>query len=256
MVTGATNPSQLLLRWDGSVVQWGGMHLGEDSEQVWEFGSREIRKQSMLSEVVRFLHTRFKNVDRVAFTKRYSETTVLPSVLVEGGSGAVDQWFNLHNSPQEEIKTRAYHLDSVATDPVVIEAIDVAWEEAVLDSFPQSNNVVLAGAMLKGAVSLSRKAPGKWVVYVDAGEKGADIVAAKDGVPRYTGPTPSGLTDSMLYNIVNAMHRDGLMPVDVCVRIFGERCEDLVESMKRFFRDVEVLGGEDCKWFGLKAISE
>ena len=96
MVTGATNPLQLLLRWDGSVVQWGGMHLGEDSEQVWEFGSREIIKQSMLAEVVRFLHTRFKNVDRVAFTKRYSETTVLPSVLVEGGSGAVDQWFNLH----------------------------------------------------------------------------------------------------------------------------------------------------------------
>ena len=55
MVTGATNPLQLLLRWDGSEVQWGTMHLGEDSEHVWEFGSREIRKK--IINTVLFLET-------------------------------------------------------------------------------------------------------------------------------------------------------------------------------------------------------
>ena len=60
----------------------------------------------------------------------------------------------------------------------------------------------------------------------------------------------------MLYNIVNAMHRDGLKPGDVNVCLMGEGAEDLAESMRRFFEEVEILGGEDFSWFGLKIISE
>ena len=44
MVTGVTNLNQLLLRWDGSAVQWGSASLGDDGQQVWSYGSREIRK--------------------------------------------------------------------------------------------------------------------------------------------------------------------------------------------------------------------
>ena len=94
------------------------------------------------------------------------------------------------------------------------------------------------------------------VVYVDAGLKGADIVAAKGGVPTYVGATGSGLTDSTLYNIVNAMHRDGLKPGDVSVKLMGEGASDLTLSMKRFFEEVEVLGGDDSAMHGLKLIYE
>ena len=75
-------------------------------------------------------------------------------------------------------------------------------------------------------------------------------------MPTYVGATGSGLTDSMLYNIVNAMHRDGLKPGDVRVQLMGEGAGDLALSMKRFFEEVEVLGGDDSAMHGLKLISE
>ena len=65
MVTGVTNLNQLLLRWDGSAVQWGSASLGDDGQQVWSYGSREIRNPNMLPEVVLFLQRRFKGVEKV-----------------------------------------------------------------------------------------------------------------------------------------------------------------------------------------------
>ena len=75
-------------------------------------------------------------------------------------------------------------------------------------------------------------------------------------MPSYVGAASSGLTDSMLYNIVNAMHRDGLKPGDVRVKLMGEGASDLALSMKRFYEEVEVLGGDDSAMHGLKLISE
>lgn len=255
METGVTNPSQLLLRWDGSVVQWGSVQEGDGGSQVWSYGSREIRRQSMLSEVVQFLHSRFKNVDNISFTRRYLSATMIPSIVVESDLEAAENWYKLHNAPSEKVALRIQHLDSIDTQPVIIESGDAVWEEAVTQSFPQASRISQQASLLKAAVASSRKSS-KWVVYVDAGAKGADIVSAKSGVPCYVGATTSGLTDSMLYNIVNAMHRDGLKPGDVSVQLMGEGAEELAESMKRFFEEVEVMGGEDASWFGLKIISE
>ena len=166
-----------------------------------------------------------------------------------------ENWYRLHNAPKEEVALRIQHLDSIETQPVIIESGDSAWEEAVTKSFPQALRVSQQAALLKAAVVSSRNT-NKWVVYVDAGSKGADIVAAKGGVPTYVGATGSGLTDSMLYNIVNAMHRDGLKPGDLRVHLMGEGAGDLALSMKRFFEEVEVLGGDDSAMHGLKLISE
>ena len=255
METGVTNPSQLLLRWDGSVVQWGSVHSGEDGSQAWSYGSREIRRPNMLSEIVQFLYSRFKNVEDINFTRRYLLVTMIPSTIVESDLESAENWYKLHNAPNEKVALRMQHLDSIETQPVIIESGDSVWEEAVTKSFPQASRVSQQASLLSAAVANSRKS-NKWVVYVDAGEKGADIVSAKDGVPCYVGTTHSGLTDSMLYNIVNAMHRDGLKPGDVSVHLMGEGAEELAESMKRFFEEVEVMGGEDTIWFGLKIISE
>ena len=255
METGATNPSQLLLRWDGSVVQWGSMHEGSDGSQVWAYGSREIRRQSMLSEVVQFLQSRFKNVGQISFSRSFLSATMIPSIVVESNLEAAKNWYKLHNAPNEEVALRIQHLDSIDTQPVIIESGDSAWEEAVTKSFPQALRVSQQAALLKAAVVSSRNT-NKWIVYVDAGSKGADIVAAKGGVPTYVGATGSGLTDSMLYNIVNAMHRDGLKPGNVSVKLMGEVASDLTLSMKRFFEEVEVLGGDDSAMHGLKLIYE
>ncbi len=255
METGATNPSQLLLRWDGSVVQWSSMQNGGDGSPVWSYGSREIRMPNMLPEVVQFLHSRFKTVENISFTRRYLSATMIPSIVVESNLEAAENWYKLHNSPNEEVALRIQHLDSIDTQPVIIESGDTAWENAVTNSFPQAARISQQASLLKAAVASSRK-NSKWVMYVDAGDKGADIVSAKNGVPCYIGATNSGLTDSMLYNIVNAMHRDGLKPGDVQVCLMGEGADELSESMRRFFEEVEVLGGGDSKWFGLKVISE
>lgn len=255
METGATNPSQLLLRWDGSVVQWGSMHEGVDGSQVWAYGSREIRRPSMLSEVVQFLQTRFKNVGQISFSRSFLSATMIPSIVVESNLEVAENWYKLHNAPNENVALRIQHLDSIETQPVIIESGDSAWEEAVIKSFPQALRVSQQAALIKAAVVSSRNT-NKWVVYVDAGSKGADIVAAKEGLPTYVGATGSGLTDSMLYNIVNAMHRDGLKPDDVRVQLMGEGASDLALSMKRFFEEVEILGGDDSAMYGLKLISE
>tara|TARA_B100000427_G_C15478632_1_gene581879 strand:- start:589 stop:1356 length:768 start_codon:yes stop_codon:yes gene_type:complete len=255
METGATNSSQLLLRWDGSVVQWGSVHEGEEGSQVWSYGSREIRRPNMLSEIVQFLYSRFKNAENISYTRRFLSVTMIPSTVVESDLQAAENWYNLHNAPNDKVALRIQHLDSIETQPVIIESGDSVWEEAVTKSFPQALRVSQQASLIKAAVITSRKSS-KWVVFVDAGEKGADIVSAKDGVPCYVGATHSGLTDSMLYNIVNAMHRDGLKPSDVSVHLMGEGAIELAESMKRFFEEVEVMGGEDAKWFGLKIISE
>ena len=255
METGATNPSQLLLRWDGNVVQWGSVHEGEEGALVWSYGSREIRRQNMLPEVIQLLQSRFKNVDNICFTRRFLSATMLPSIVVESNLEAAEKWYKLHNSPNEEVALRVQHLDSIDTQPVIIESEDTAWENAVTKCFPQATRISQQASLLKAAVAKSRLT-NKWIVYVDAGLKGADVVAAKEGVPCYIGATNSGLTDSMLYNIVNAMHRDGLKPGDVNVCLMGEGAEDLAESMRRFFEEVEILGGEDFSWFGLKIISE
>ena len=52
------------------------------------------------------------------------------------------------------------------------------------------------------------------------------------------------------------MHRDGLKPGDVSVKLMGEGASDLTLSMKRFFEEVEVLGGDDSAMHGLKLIYE
>ena len=255
METGVTNPSQLLLRWDGSVVQWGSNYEGEDGAQVWSYGSREIRRPNMLSEVVRFLNSRFKNVDNISYTRRYLSATMIPSIVVESDLKVAENWYKLQNAPLEEVALRIQHLDSIDTQPMIIESGDAVWEEAVTNFFPQASRISQQASLLKAAVASSRKIS-KLVVYVDAGSKGADIVSAKAGVPFYVGAISSGLTDSMLYNIVNAMYRDGFKPGDVSVHLMGEGAEELSESMKRFFDEVEMIGGEDYSWFGLKIISE
>lgn len=248
MVTGATNPNQLLLRWDGREIQWRAKSSHGDS---WEYGSREIVRSSMLTEVVKLLGNRFKDVESVIYSSRFKVSTMLPSVVVNDDMERAKKWFGLHNSSKDDVRVHIHHMESVDGEPVLLEERDENWEAAVTEAFPQAMAVSQAASVLSSAINASRTHKGKWVVYVDAGKRGADIVAAVDGIARYVGASQTGLTDSMLYDIVNAMHRDGLKPEDVVVNIGGEGEGELVKSMKRFFHKVEPLG----EWFGLNSMS-
>ena len=248
MVTGATNPNQLLLRWDGREVQW---RVHSSQGESWEYGAREIVRSSMLIEVIKLLGNRFKDVETVIYSSRFKVSSMLPSVVVTDDQERAKKWFGLHNASKDDAYVLVHHMDSVDGEPVLLEENDEEWSAAVTAAFPQAMAVSQAASVLLGAINESRSHAGKWVVFVDAGKRGADIVSAVDGEARYVGATQSGLTDSMLYDIVNAMHRDGLKPEDVVVNIGGEGGEELVKSMKRFFYEVEPLG----EWFGLNALS-
>ena len=180
---------------------------------------------------------------------------MIPSIVLEGDFESAKKWYKLHNAPSEKVSLGMQHLDSIDTHPVIVEVVDEVWEQAVTNVFPQACRISQHGSLLKSAVAKSRNIR-KWVVFVDAGKKGADIVASKGGIPTYVGSPRVGLTDSMLYNIVNAMHRDGFKPEDVSVNILGEGSDELSISMKRFFEEVEKIGGCDVEYAGLKAISE
>ena len=244
-----TLPIQLLLRWDGKILQWGAV----SSEGIWDFGAREVRQLSMLSEVVRFLQSRYKAVNDIRYTRRYAINTMVPSVVIEDDSEMAGRWFKLHNALAEDVKTRVTHLESIDGEPVIIEGLDDEWEKSVTEAFPQAISKCQSAMMMELAVVGSRSLRDKWVVLVDAGKNGSDIVAAKDGAACYTGMTSSSHPESILYNIVNAMHRDNRLPEDVCVKVSGENSSVLSDELVKFFVEVEVK--EDSEWFGLKAIS-
>lgn len=249
MVTGATNSNQLLLRWDGREVQW--RVSNSSSNESWDYGSREIRRSSMLTEVLKLLSSRFKNIESVIYSNRYSVSTMLPAVVVGDDAEKAKMWFSLHNSSKNEVDILIHHMEAVEGEPVVLEEKNEEWHAAVTAAFPQARASSQAAMILGPAINTSRSYSGKWVVYVDAGVRGADIVSAVDGEVRYVGSTQSGLTDSMLYDIVNAMHRDGLKPEDVVVYIGGESGEELVKSMSRFFHEVK----REDEWLGLNSLS-
>lgn len=246
---GANTTIQLLLRWDGKVVQWGSV----DTEGVWEFGAREVRQLSMLPEVLRFLHGRYKSVNDIRYTRRFALNTMVPSVVIEGDVEMAKKWFKLHNATTETYQTRITHLEAVEGEPVIIEGLDDEWDNSVTDAFPQAVAKSQSAVMMELAVIRSRSLPGKWVVMVDAGNHGSDIVAAKDGAACYTGTTSSSHPESILYNIVNAMHRDGVLPEDVFVAVSGENTSGLKCELVKFFTEVEV--DEDSEWSGLKKIA-
>ena len=245
----ASSPVQLLLRWDGKVVQWGSVNV----EGVWEFGAREVRQLSMLPEVVRFLHGRYKSVNDIRYTRRFALNTMVPSVVIEGDAQMADKWFALHNATPAAYKTRVTHLEAIEGEPVIIEGLDDEWDKSVADALPQAVSKSQSAVLMQLAVVRSRSMPGKWVVMVDVGKNGSDIVAAKDGGACYTGATALCHPESILYNIVNAMHRDGVQPEDVFVQVSGENCSGLKCELGKFFTEVEV--DEDAEWLGLKAIT-
>ena len=224
-----------------------------NTEGVWMFGEREVRQLSMLPEVVRFLHSRYKSVNDIRYTRRFALNTMMPSVVIDEDVEMAKKWFTLHNSTSETYKTRVTHLEAVEGEPVIIEGLDDEWDISVTDAFPQAIAKSQSAVMMELAVVRSRSLPGKWVVVVDAGNNGSDIIAAKDGAACYTGTTSSSHPESILYNIVNAMHRDGVQPEDVFVKVSGENGLGLKCELVKFFTEVEV--DEDSEWSGLKEIA-
>ncbi len=252
-------PFGLLLRWDGFEVQWAWM--SKKNEVVnYTFGAREVTQPSMLPEVIRALKSRYKALETVVYSRRYSPVTMLPAVVLQDSEESASMWFNFHNAVALDASgsvhhslLRQQHLESVEGEPVFIEKTDENWEFAVIKSFPQARGVINRAAFMKIAVADSRNKLGKWVVRVDVGKRGADFVAAFGGKAIWSGYSEGGDVEGMLYNIVNVMHRDGKGPKDLIVRISGSGAVELKSSLSRFFTEIHLC--DDTKWEGLKSLS-
>ena len=260
METGATDteicsdPDGLLLRWDGREVQWAWVTGGSDSkESEFAFGSREVRKISMLPEVVRALKGRFSSVSEVIYAQRFASTTMVPAIVLKDDSEAAEKWFKMHHAPIKEVGVRVLHLESIDDEPVFVEGLDEVWEESVKKIFPQAQGVIQSAILMETAISLSRQID-LWVVVVDAGERGADFAASYKGNAIWSGHALKGDSESILYSVVNAMHRNGISQEGVAIRFSGLRGNGLNQAFKRFFSDIENLG--DSKWEGLKLLSK
>ena len=260
METGATdtdicsNPNALLLRWDGREVQWAWVSRNPDSnESEFSFGSREVRKSSMLPEVVRALKGRFSSVSEVVYAQRFASTTMVPAIVLKDDSEAAVKWFKFHHAPTKDVEVRVLHLESIEEEPVFVEGLNQIWEESVLKFFPQARGVIQSAALMETAINFSRQID-LWVVVVDAGERGADFAASYRGNAIWTGHSLKGDSESILYSVVNAMHRNGVSQEGVAIRFSGLRGEYLNEAFKKFFSDVEYIG--ETKWEGLKLLSK
>ena len=260
METGATdtdtrsNPDGLLLRWDGREVQWLWRFLESDStESNFSFGSREVRKISMLPEVVRALKGRFSSVNKVVYAQRFARTTMVPAIVLKDDTEAAEKWFKFHHAPTHDVSLRILHLESIEGEPVFVEGLDKVWEDSVKKSFPQAQGVIQSAVLMEIAISISRQID-KWVVVIDAGEIGADFAASSKGNAIWSGHSLKGDPDSLLYSVVNAMHRNGVDQDSVAIRFTGLIGKELTEVFKRFFTDIDYLG--ESKWAGLKSLAK
>ena len=157
MVTGVTNPNQLLLRWDGREVQW---RVHSSQGESWEYGSREIVRSSMLVEVIKLLGNRFKDVETVIYSSRFKVSSMLPSVVVNDDQERAKKWFGLHNASKDDSYVLVHHMDSVDGEPVLLEENDEEWSAAVTAAFPQAMAVSQAASVLLGAINASRSHAG------------------------------------------------------------------------------------------------
>ena len=89
---------------------------------------------------------------------------------------------------------------------------------------------------------------------IDAGDIGADFAAASKGNAIWSGHSLKGDPDSLLYSVVNAMHRNGVDQDSVAIRFTGLIGTELTEVFKKFFIDVDYLG--ESKWYGLKLLAK
>ena len=260
METGATDtdtrkdPEGLFLRWDGREVQWAWMFRDSVSqESEFSFGHRAVSKISMLPEVLRALKGRFSTVNEVVYTQRFARTTIVPAIVLKDDSEAAEKWFKLHHAPTKDVGLRICHLESIEGEPVFVEGLDEDWEESVKMSFPQAQGVIQSAVLMETAISISRQTD-VWVVVVDAGKRGADFAASSCGNAVWSGHSLKGDPESILYSVVNAMHRNGVEQGGVAIRFIGMIGEDLNAVFKRFFSDTECLG--KSKWDGLKLLSK
>ena len=260
METGATDtdsrkdPKGLFLRWDGREVQWAWMFRDSVSqESEFSFGHRAVSKISMLPEVLRALKGRFSTVNEVVYTQRFARTTIVPAIVLKDDSEAADKWFKLHHAPATDVGLRIRHLESIEGEPVFVEGLDEDWEESVKRSFPQAQGVIQSAVLMQTAISISRQID-VWVVVIDAGKRGADFAASYRGNAVWSGHSLKGDPESILYSVVNAMHRNGVEQDGVAIRFAGLIGQDLHAVFKRFFSDTECLG--QSKLEGLKLLSK
>ncbi|PCJ80192.1 MAG: hypothetical protein COA49_09415 [Bacteroidetes bacterium] len=261
MGTGATdipsvtiNPTGLLLRWDGREVQWA--FLSKNQKLVghdYIFGSRKVTRISMLPEVVRALKGRYKSLNKVVYAKRFNPSTIVPAIVLENNNSAAEKWFKLHHASSVKDGTRVVHLESVEGEPVFVEGVDKDWDDAVKGVFPQAQAVIQSAALMNVAVGLSRHNHESWVIIVDAGTRGADLVAANCGKGVWSGVTSGGDVEDVLYSVVNALHRADVKPDDVLVKLAGEGLVELESTFKKFFKNVQLLGNSEME--GLKALA-
>jgi len=260
METGATdtvsrrNPEGLFLRWDGREVQWAWMFRDSDTQETeFSFGHREVSKISMLPEVLRALKGRFSAVNEVVYAQRFARTTIVPAIVLKDDSEAAEKWFKLHHAPTKDVDLRILHLESIEGEPVFVEGLDGDWEASVKKSFPQAQGVIQSAVLMETAISISRQSD-LWVVVIDAGKRGADFAASSNGNAVWSGHSLKGDPESILYSVVNAMHRNGIEQDGVAVRFAGAIGQDLNAVFKRFFSDTACLGLS--KWEGLKLLSK
>ena len=260
METGATdtrrNPDGLFLRWDGREVQWAWRFRGSDaneSETEFSFGTREVSKISMLPEVIRALKGRYGTVNEVVYAQRFARTTMVPAIVLKEDSEAAEKWFKFHHAPAQDVDLRIVHLEAIEGEPVFLEGLDPIWEASVKKSFTQAQGVVQSAILMETAISISRQID-RWVVVIDAGEIGADFSASVKGNAIWSGHSLKGDPESILYSVVNAMHRNGMNQDGTAIRFTGLIDHVLKDVFTRFFSDVESLG--ESKWEGLKSLAK
>lgn len=229
MATGATEAPLLLMHWDGSRLQW----AVTAGRACLSAGEEVADGASQLVSTLEGLRGKGLTADEVIWSVRHPRFSLVPD-LVDGGAAFALE----HGVPAGEL--RAHRSDRFGDPMACWEEVEAAVEVAVLMLWPGARMVSGALAWLESVARREELERGA-AVYLDVSPARSAWSRWADGALRGAMATAELHPENLLYQIANALHRDGADAASTRCYLSGDVPEGLEELLGRFFKEVAAL---------------
>ena len=227
MATGATEAPLLLMHWDGSRLQW----AVTEGEMCLGAGEEVADGTAQVVATLEALRGKGLTAEEVVWSERYARFSLVPD-LVDGEVAFALE----HGSAVGALK--AFRSERFGDPMACWEEREEAVEEAVLRAWPGARVVSGTLAWLE---SVARREATGLAVYVDASPGRLMWSRWADGALRGARATADLHPENVLYQIANALHRDGADPADCRLVLSGDVPAGFAELFERFFLEVSEL---------------
>lgn len=247
MATGATDSESspiglagfLLLQWDGLRLQW---LIGTD-RVVHNLGESPAKDVKELEFVCREFKGKGLDADQVIWAHRCPPFSFWPAVLV--GERAADAFHMEHKGWVQE-STEIFNASVMGEEHSLVEPHYASVTEVIQAVWPQARRVSAVQSWVEAA-HRQDGALGANSIYLDVGHQRTLMVRTSGKTLVQAQIIPHADAESILYHVVNALHREGLEPATAkfVVRWSGEVAKNGTRwaLFSRFFPQMEMHPG-------------